>query len=59
MTAITTVTQAREAGMAQLASSDWMTAVYYDLPFGQVAVVRSGQVFLADEYDAGTVGAWA
>lgn len=51
-----TVTEARNAGLSTLASDDRMVAVYYALPFGEVAVTRDGSVYLADEYNAGKVG---
>lgn len=53
MAQITSVNEAREAGLSILASSDIMVAVYFDLPFGEVAVDREGVVRFASEWEAG------
>lgn len=52
----TNVTEARAAGLEILSGAETMVAAYFELPFGEVVVTRSGDVFLAAEYNAGLVG---
>lgn len=52
MAAPTTVNQAREAGLAILASDGRMVAVHFELPFGEVVVDREGIVRLAADVAA-------
>ena len=49
MATITTVNQAREAGLEILASDARMVGVHFELPFGEVVVDRAGIVRLAED----------
>ena len=51
----TNLVEARTVARGMFAD-DAIVAVYFELPFGEVVVLRDGTVFLADEYDRGIVG---
>ena len=49
MATVTSVNEAREAGLAILASDARMAGVHFNLPFGEVVVDRAGVVRLAED----------